>query len=110
MTITRRYAANEAGTVGTVQVVRNAGKQGKVFVFGIDGTEQLANFLLGSDAVLQSVTAQQPFLMGSMAVKIAVDAIAAKPVEKKVVVPIIGLSCDDPATVKKFLADLKTLQ
>src|SRR5215470_5197702 len=33
------YAANEGGTVGAVQAVRNAGKQGQIAVFGIDGSE-----------------------------------------------------------------------
>ena len=103
------YAANEGGTVGAVQAVRNAGKQGKIFVFGIDGTEQLANFVLDKDNVLQAVTAQQPFVMGRMAVQAALDALDGKPVEKKVIVPVIALGRDHPDVVKQFLQDLKKM-
>jgi ABC-type sugar transport system substrate-binding protein len=103
------YAANEGGTVGAVQAVRNAGKAGKIFVFGIDGTDQLASFLLDGDDVLQAVTAQQPFVMGASAVKAALDALDGKPVEKTVVVPVLGLSRTKPDEVKAFRAELKKL-
>ncbi len=104
------YAANEGGTVGAVQAVRKAGKQGSIYVFGIDGTDQLAGYLLDDDNVLQSVTAQQPFVMGSDAVKTAVAAIDGKPVEKTVVVPVLGLSRNDPDAVKAFRKELKKNQ
>lgn len=104
------YAANEGGTVGAVQAVRNAGKEGKIFVFGIDGSEQLADFLLDKDNVLQAVTAQQPFQMGSMAVQAALDAIAGKPVEKTVIVPVLSLTRSDPDAVKAFKDNLKKLE
>ncbi|MDR3495398.1 MAG: substrate-binding domain-containing protein [Ancalomicrobiaceae bacterium] len=102
------YAANEGGTVGAVQAIRNAGLAGKVFVFGIDGTEQLANFLMDSDNVLQGVTAQQPFVMGKSAVEVALAALDGKPVEKTIIVPVIGLNRADKPGVEKFLADLKS--
>ncbi len=104
------YAANEGGTVGAVQAVREAGLQGKIFVFGIDGTEQLAGFVLDDDNVLQAVTAQQPFVMGSMAVQAALDVLDGKPVEKAVIVPVIGLSRTAPEGVTAFLEQLKSLQ
>ena len=63
------YAANEGGTIGAAQAVKKAGLEGKVFVFGIDGTEQLANMLLDPDNVLQAVTAQQPFEVGRLALE-----------------------------------------
>ena len=104
------YAANEGGTVGAVQAVRNAGKQGKIAVFGIDGTDQLAQMLLDDDNVLQATTAQQPYVMGSLAVNAALDVLNGKPVEKKVIVPVLGLNRNDPDAVKKFREDLKTLK
>ena len=104
------YAANEGGTVGAVQAVRRAGKQGKVFVFGTDGSEQLANFLLDPDGVLVATTAQQPFLVGGDAVRAALAAIAGKPVDKTVLVPALPLSRADAAGVRSYLASLKQLQ
>ena len=104
------YAANEGGTVGAVQAVRRAGKQGKVFVFGTDGSEQLANFLLDPDDVLVGTTAQQPVIVGSDAVQTALFAIAGKQVDKQVMVPALPLSRDDKAAVQAYLADAKKLQ
>ncbi len=104
------YAANEGGTVGAVQAVRRAGKQGKVFVFGTDGSEQLANFLLDPDDVLIATTAQQPVKVGADAMQTALAAIAGKTVDKQVMVPALPLSRDDPAAVKAYLADAKKLQ
>lgn len=101
------FAANEGGTVGAVQAVRNAGKQGQIYVFGTDGSEQLAGFLLAEDNVLQAVTAQKPYEMGVQAVDTAVAAVEGKPVEKTIIVPVQGLSRTDPATVKAFAEDLK---
>jgi len=104
------YAANEGGTVGAVQAVKRAGKQGKVFVFGTDGSEQLANFVLDPDRILIATTAQKPFEVGGDAVRTALAAIDGKPVEKTIMVPALPLSRDNPDEVKTFLADLKKLQ
>lgn len=104
------YAANEGGTVGAVQAVRRAGRQGKVFVFGTDGSEQLANFLLDPDGVLIATTAQQPVKVGADAVQTALAAIAGKPVDKQVMVPALPLSRADKAGVEAYLADIKRVE
>nr|WP_064248165.1 substrate-binding domain-containing protein [Rhizobium leguminosarum]OAP93753.1 hypothetical protein A4U53_23605 [Rhizobium leguminosarum] len=101
------YAANEGGTVGAVQAVRNSGKQGKVFVFGIDGSRQLVNFLLSDDGILQAVTAQQPYEIGYTAVETAIAALDGKPAEKEIIVPGKALNRNDPESVKAFGDELK---
>lgn len=103
------YAANEGGTVGAVQAVRNAGKVGEIFVFGVDGTEQLVGFLLDDDNVLQAVTAQQPYVMGQMAVNAAIAAINGEETEEAVIVPVLGLSRTDRPAVEEFQAYLQSL-
>ena len=104
------YAANEGGTIGAVQAVKKAGKEGKIFVFGIDGTEQLSKMLLDKDNVLQAVTAQQPFEVGRLAIQAANAILDKKPFEKNVLVPVLSLSRNSAEGVNKFLADLKKLQ
>lgn len=104
------YAANEGGTVGAVQAVRNAGKQGEIFVFGVDGTEQLVSFILDDDNVLQAVTAQQPYVMGEMAVNAAIAAAKGETVDKTVIVPVLGLTRTDKPAVEEFQAYLRSLQ
>lgn len=96
------YAANEGGTVGAVQAVRNAGREGETVVFGIDTTEQLADALLADDNILQAVTGQQPYETGYQAVAAAVSALRGDEVERRVVVPGILLTRDNPEEVEQF--------
>ncbi len=101
------YGANDGGTVGSVMAVKNAGKSGQIAVFGIDASEQIADFLLSSDGILQAVTGQQPYLMGYMSVEYLVKSIRGEPVNKTVIVPGKTLVRADPEGVKKFKEDLK---
>lgn len=107
--LTILWAANEGGTVGAVMAVKNAGKAGKVAVFGTDTGEQIADFLLADDNILQAVTGQRPFEIGSMAVESALRVIHGETVPKTVSLPGILLSRQDPAGVKKFKERLKEL-
>lgn len=56
--------ANDGGTVGTVMAVKNAGRAGDCFVFGIDCGEQQISMLRSDDNILQAVTAQDAYGMG----------------------------------------------
>ena len=103
------YAANEGGTVGAVQAVRRAGKQGKVFVFGTDGSEQITKFLQDDDGVMVATTAAQPKLIGREAVKAALAAVDGKPVDRHVEVPVVPLSRDDAAALTKYAAEIKEI-
>ncbi len=103
------WAANEGGTVGAVMSVRNAGKAGKVSVFGTDISEQLSNFLLDDDRVLQAITGQQPFEIGSMAAEAAVRVLKGQSVEKKSSLPGVLLTREKPDEIRKFKQRLKEL-
>lgn len=103
------WSMNEGGTVGAVMAVKNAGKAGKVAVFGTDNSEQLANFLLDDDNILQAVTGQSPFEIGSLAVDAAVSVLRGEEVRKKVSLPGVLMSRDNPDEVRKFKERLKEL-
>jgi len=103
------WAANEGGTVGAVMAVRNAGKAGRVAVFGTDISDQLSNFLLDDDRVLQAITGQQPFEIGSMAAEAAVKVLKGQPVEKKTSLPGVLLTREKPDEIRKFQQRLKEL-
>ena len=107
--VTVIWAANEGGTVGAVMAVKNAGKAGKIAVFGTDTSEQLADFLLDNSNILQAVTGQRPFEIGSMAVDAAVKVLKSEKVEKKVSLPGFLLSREKPDEVKQFNDRLKEL-
>ena len=101
------YAANEGGTVGAMQAVRNAGRAGEVVVFGIDGSVQLGRGLLAGDNVLQAVTAQAPYQMGAMGAEAALAVLAGKTVDAQTTVPALLLSRNDPDGVTAFLESIK---
>jgi ABC-type sugar transport system substrate-binding protein len=96
------WAANEGGTVGAVTAVRNAGKAGKVVVFGTDISEQIADFLLADDNILQAVTGQKPLEIGALAVETAVKALKGEPVEKQVALPGTLFTRRQPDAVRKY--------
>ena len=103
------WGANEGATVGAVTAVKNAGKAGKVFVFGTDISEQLATFLASNDGILQAVTGQKPYEMGFGTIEAAVKVMDGGKVEKRVVVPGQLYGRDDPAPAKAFLEQVKKL-
>ncbi len=104
------YAANEGGTVGAMQAVKNAGKQGKVFVFGTDGSEQLARGLLASDNVLQATTAQQPFIVGSSGVRDALAVLKGTAVQAEETIPVKLLARNNKPAVEAFLKEQRSLK
>ena len=103
------YACNDGGTVGATMAVKNAGKAGQIAVFGIDGNEQLANFMLSPDNILQATTAQQPYAIGQKTIEMAIKAIKGESMDKHLIVPGILLDRANPAGLKTFLADMEKL-
>jgi ABC-type sugar transport system substrate-binding protein len=103
------WAANEGGTVGAVTAVRNTGKAGKIAVFGTDISDEIAGFLLTDDNVLQAVTGQKPFDIGSQALEAAVKSLKGTPVEKSVRLPGQLFTRRQPEEVKKYQDYLRGL-
>jgi ABC-type sugar transport system substrate-binding protein len=103
------WAANEGGTVGAVMAVKNTGKAGRVVVFGTDMSEQMANFLLAEDGVLQAATGQRPFEIGSMAVDAAVRVLRGDTVASKISLEGVLLTRDDPSGILAYKNHLASL-
>ena len=103
------WSANEGGTVGAVTAVKAAGRVGRVVVFGTDMSGQLADFLTAGDNVLQAVTAQKPFEIGTMAVETAVKAIRGQAVQKKITLPGVLYARGNTAEIQRFRQQLQTL-
>lgn len=103
------WGANEGATVGEVMAVKNAGRGGRVAVFGTDTGEQIAGFLLDDDGILQAVTGQQPYEIGARAVESALGVLKGEPVAAKQSLPGVLLSRTDPEGIRKFAARLKEL-
>jgi rhamnose ABC transporter rhamnose-binding protein len=73
------WASNEGGTIGATQAVKQAGKAGKVFVWGYDGSDQLTSMILDPDNILQGAVAQDPYTMGYNAVTALVNVLEGNP-------------------------------
>jgi len=101
------YAANEGGTTGAVLAVKNAGKAGKVAVFGTDCSQQLLDMLGAPDNILQAITSQRPVEVGEQSVAAAIKAVKGEPVDKTTVVKGILLSREDSAGVATFSQQFK---
>lgn len=103
------WGANEGGTVGAVTAVRNAGKAQKVVVFGTDISDQMAGFLLSSDNILQAVTGQKPFDIGTQALETAVKALKGEKTAKRTLLPGMLFTRRKPDEVKKYQDYLRGL-
>lgn len=100
------WAANEGGTVGATIAVKNAGKAGEIFIFGTDVSEQLLNMLLNEDNILQAVTGQQPYEIGSQAFEQLINDINGGETSRKVISGI-PLSRNNRVEIEKFIEDFK---
>ncbi len=103
------WAANEGGTVGSVMAVKNAAKAKSVAVFGTDISKQLISFLLAEDNILQAITGQRPFEIGHKAIEAALKVLKNQSVEKKISMPGVLLSRQDPDSVRVFEKKLDEL-
>lgn len=105
------FAANDGGTIGATMAVKNAGKAGKCFVFGIDTGEQQIAMLKDSDNILQAITGQDPYTMGFKAMETLIKAVKGGDVSaskgKTEIVPGTLLSRANPDGIAKFESDLK---
>ncbi|MFH0991370.1 MAG: substrate-binding domain-containing protein [bacterium] len=104
------WAANEGGTVGAVMAVKNAGKAGNVAVFGTDTGEQLADFLLEKDNILQAITGQRPYDIGSTALETTIKVLKGMPMVQKTI-SLSGqlLTREKPDEVKSFKEKLASM-
>ena len=75
------YGCNEGSTVGVGNAVEQAGKAGEVKVVGFDFSDDVKALIAGG--AIQATMVQNPFHMGYLGVKGAVDILAGKRLESK---------------------------
>jgi ABC-type sugar transport system substrate-binding protein len=101
------WSANEGGTIGSVLAVKNAGKAGRIVVFGTDASEQLIDFLLAPDNILQATTSQRPVEAGRLAVEYALKVKKGEPVQTPISMKGILLTREKPDEARAFEKQLK---
>ncbi len=106
------FSANEGGTIGATMAVKNAGKAGKIAVFGFDGSEQMVQLLKDPANILQAAIAQDPYGIGVKTMESLAKAIKGEDYSatkgRTVIVPGILLERKNVAGLDAFLADLKS--
>lgn len=73
---------NAYGTVGTARAIEKLGLAGKIKVIGFDSTPEEVSFM--EKGVIQSLVIQNPFSMGYLGIKYALDAINDKAFPKRI--------------------------
>ena len=97
------FACNEGGTIGAAMAVKQAGKTGKIAVFGYDGSDQITSMIIAGD--LQAAIAQDPYGQGVAAMTDLINFLMGKPgasVGKLTIAPGILLSATDKAAVNTW--------
>ncbi|MEX2601129.1 MAG: substrate-binding domain-containing protein [Balneolaceae bacterium] len=80
------FGTNEGTTIGILAAAESSGRLGDLTVVGIDTSQDIFRALEEGD--LLATVAQQPRLLGEMAVDAAMDAIAGRSVDSEIVVPV----------------------
>lgn len=102
-TINLLWAANEGGTVAHALAVQSSGLAGKVFVFGTDMNNQMAQMLQADDNILQGVTGQAPFQMGYDSFMTMLKVLSGQEVEPVINTPTILFARGDDAMINRFV-------
>jgi ribose transport system substrate-binding protein len=84
--ITGVFAQNDEMALGAVQAIKAKGKAGKVFVVGVDGIADAVTAVKAGD--MYATVAQQPDMMGKLAVEAAIKLAKGQSVAAKEDVPL----------------------
>lgn len=100
------FAANEAGAIGCAQALRAAGKAGEIKLVAFDASDEEIAAL--KDGTVQALVVQNPFQMGYLGVKAAVDHMEGRPVEKRIDtgVTVVTMANFDEPEIQKLLYPL----
>ena len=98
------FGANDGGTKGATLAVKNAGKAGKIYTFGIDVDQQVIDFVKSPDNILQAANGQDPYQMGYKAMETLIKSLKGEDVSasagKTEIVPGKLVNRADPASIK----------
>lgn len=100
------FAASEPSVVGCAQAIKAADKAGHVKLVGFDASEEEIARL--KDGTIQALVVQNPFQMGYLGVKAAVDVLNGRPVEKRIDtgVTVVTMENFDTPEIQKLLFPL----
>lgn len=86
-------ALNETSAEGVADAIDELGLKGKVKIIAFDSTQKEIDYL--EKGVIQSIIAQNPFSIGYLAVKAAVDALDGKRIAKRIYIDSKAITRDN---------------
>lgn len=97
------FASNLYATLGMIHALEQSGRAGKVAFVGFDASDAVIDAVRKGE--MAGVAVQQPFMMGYLGVKTAVDAVQGKPVSDEVDTDVMIVTKEnlDTPDVKKLL-------
>ncbi len=90
------FPTNEAGVLGVVQALTARGKIGQIKVVGFDAADDEIKAL--ENGSVHALIVQDPFKMGYLGVKAALEAMAKKPIAKRIDTGVYVITKDNMAT------------
>ena len=90
------FPTNEAGVLGVVQALTARGKTGQIKVVGFDAAEDEIKAL--ENGSVHALIVQDPFKMGYLGVKTALEAMAKKPIAKRIDTGVYVITKENMAT------------
>lgn len=107
------FCNNETAIVAAESAIEAAGKQGEVYLFGVDGSKEIAEILQEDTGVLVATTAQDPYALGYDTMEAVIKSIIGENTgfEKGQTIGVEGtlLSKDDQETVQAYLDKLASV-
>ncbi len=91
------FCINDPTALGTIAALKAAGKNGKIKVWGVDGSPDAKKILGSGD--LEMTVAQSPINLGKTGAQKAYDILSGKKIEKHILVPTFAIT---PSNVKKY--------
>ncbi len=90
------FCPNESSAAGMLRALQTAGKAGKVKYVGFDSSETLLNGLKAGE--MDGLVVQNPFLMGYLGVKTAVEVLQGKKVKRRIDTGVVLVTRENMAT------------
>jgi ABC-type sugar transport system substrate-binding protein len=101
------WASNSGTLAGAATTV--ARMQGKVELYGIDMSEELAHAMLQPDSRIIAVSDQQPYQIGYLAVEAAVKDLSGQPAPRDIQVPAKIYTKSDAAGLNDYIKLVQSL-
>jgi len=100
------FATNEPAAIGAAQALKSAGRAGEIKLVAFDAAEEEIAGL--QDGSIQALIVQNPYRMGYLGVKAALDAIIGNPVDKRIDtgVTVVTLDNSGDPEIQKLLNPL----